>query len=250
MISRNLLRVSLLLLGGCSSIAVTEPLPLKDGRPIVINFCVESTAEMNIINKSLTGEQNKAHFNEHVISAVNDVDSYIEAHMVKSDRILLHRLATCSERFSSDNAGPDLYLTVDISGYGSIKPKWKKVLIGTGAVEALAQGIIVTSVTQNPWFGVAASAEEMTSEYLTWNGVDWLLGETYAPVTLEGKLVYAKNKKIIWQDSYFVTSNDDELASLGDKGKKGKSLQLKASLHEAENKLFSELNTYMTKQIL
>jgi hypothetical protein len=105
-------------------------------------------------------------------------------------------------------------------------------------------------VTQNPWFGVAASAEEMTSEYLTWNGVDWLLGETYAPVTLEGKLMYVKNNNIIWQDSYFVTENDDELAKLGDKKKKDKARQLKASLHEAEGKLFSELNAYIARQVL
>lgn len=183
--------------------------------------CIESTAEMNIINKSLTGEQNKAHFNERLTSAINDVDDYIESHMVESTRLQLYEQSTCTEPFSSDNSESSLYLIIDISGYGSIKPKWKKILIGSGAVEALAQGIIVSSVTQNPWFGVAASAEEMTSEYLTWNGVDWLLGETYAPVTLEGKLTYSKNKKVIWQDSYFVTENDDELAKLSSKEKKG-----------------------------
>jgi hypothetical protein len=241
---------SWLALGGCSSIAVTHPLAPQDRHPITLNYCIESTAEMNIINKSLTGEQNKARFQERIGSAINDVDSYIESHIVTSPQLQLNKQATCGELSPSTNSEYDLQLVVNLSGYGSIKPRWKNILIGTGAVEALAQGIIVGSVTQNPWFGIAASTEEMTSEYLTWNGVDWLLGETYAPVTLEGELTYPKNNKAIWANSYFVAENDDELAKLGAKGKSDKSLQLKASLHEAEGKLLSALNSYMTKQIL
>jgi len=249
-IRRILAGFSWLILGGCSSLAVTHPLTLQDRRPITLSYCIESTAEMNIINKDLTGEQNKVRFHERIASAINDVDSYIESHIVKSPHLRLNKQATCEELLSSVHSEYDLHLVVNLSGYGSIKPRWKKILIGTGAVEALAQGIVVGSVTQNPWFGIAASTEEMTSEYLTWNGVDWLLGETFAPVTLEGKMTYQKNKKAIWENSYFVTENDDELAKLGTKEKSDKSLQLKASLHEAESKLLSALNSYMTKQIL
>ena len=250
MISRIFVALSWLILGGCSSLAVTHPLDLQDRHPISLNYCIESTAEMNIINKSLTGEQNKTLFHERIISAINDVNSYIETHIINSPQLQLKKQSTCGELPTSANSEYDLYLVVNLSGYGSIKPRWKKILIGTGAVEALAQGIIVGSATQNPWFGIAASTEEMTSEYLTWNGVDWLLGETYAPVTLEGKLTYPKNNKAIWGNSYFVTENDDELAKLSAKEKNDKSLQLKASLHEAESKLLSALNSYMTKQIL
>ena len=85
----------------------------------------------------------------------------------------------------------------------------------------------------------------MTSEYLTWNGADWLLGETYAPVTIEGNLIY-KNKTI-WEDSFFVTENEDEL---NENEKKDKSKQLIASLHKAENELLESLNTYLKKEIL
>jgi hypothetical protein len=52
----------------------------------------------------------------------------------------------------------------------------------------MRKGFLVSSVIQNPWLGLGVAAEEMTSEYLTWNGVDWILGETYTPVTLEGQL--------------------------------------------------------------
>jgi len=83
----------------------------------------------------------------------------------------------------------DLYLTIELSGYGSLKEEWKDVLVGTGIAEGIIQGIIVGAATANPWLGVAVGAEEITSEYLTWNGVDWVLGEAYAPVTLEGTLM-------------------------------------------------------------
>ena len=250
MFGRILLGLSCLIVGGCSSIAVTHPVPATDNQPLVLNYCVESTAQMNIINKTLTGEQNKTQFNQRISSAINDIDGHLDAHLVKSNDLAINRLSSCTAALPVDDSRDNLYLTIDISGYGSIKPKWKSILIGTGAVEAVAQGIIVGSLTQNPWFGIAASTEEMTSEYLTWNGVDWLLGETYAPVTLEGKLTYGATVKTIWQDSYFVTENDHELAKLGAKAKADKSLQLQASLHEAEDKLFSALNAYITKQIL
>jgi hypothetical protein len=67
---------------------------------------------------------------------------------------------------------------------------------------------------------------------------------------LEGELTYDKNKKVIWRDSNFVTENDHELAKLSSTEKKDKSRQLKASLHKAESKLFSEFNSYLSKQIL
>lgn len=250
MARRILMVFSLLLLAGCSSISVTKPLASEEDNPVIIDYCIESSAEMNIIDKSLTGKQNSARFSARIENAINDIDNYFEANIVTSPRLEFEKLSTCNGTLPSGDYNPDLNLTVNVSGYGSIKPKWKRILIGTGAVEAVVQGLVVGSATQNPWLGIAVSTEEMTSEYLTWNGVDWLLGETYAPVTLEGELTDVKNRKVIWRDSYFVTDNDDELAKLSSAEKKDKSRQLKASLHKAENKLFSQLNAYLSKQIL
>ena len=77
-------------------------------------------------------------------------------------------------------------------------------------MEALAQGAIISYATQNYWLGFAVAAEEFGSEYLSWNGVDWLFGETFAPVTLEGTLLH--NNKIIWSDTYFISENEEELS--------------------------------------
>ena len=250
MIHRLFASFSILGLTGCSSIAVIDPSVSSGAGAVVIDYCVESSAEMNIIDKRLSGEQNKARFAGRIATAVQDIDAAIRADIVTSPRLRLDRLPQCGGTAPAANADSGLSLNIDLSGYGSIKPRWKEILIGTGAVEAVAQGVVVAAATQNPWFGMAASAEEMTSEYLTWNGVDWLLGETYAPVTLEGKLTYAKDHKVIWADSYFVTANDEELARLGASAKKDKSKQLQASLHKAEHELFSNLNAYLRQAAL
>ena len=247
---RRLISLAMLLLTGCTSIAVTEPSLSERSGAVVIDYCVASTANMNIIDKHLTGEQNKARFAERVAEATQDIDHYLEFNIVSSPRLRLERLTACGEDSLATRGDTELYLNVDLSGYGSIKPMWKELLIASGAVEAVVQGVVVGAATQNPWFGMAVSAEEMTSEYLTWNGVDWLLGETYAPVTLEGKLTYGKDRKVIWADSYFITENDEELAKLGDSAKKDKSKQLLASLHKAEKKLVAKLNAYLEKQVL
>ena len=247
---RRLISFVILALTGCASISVTESSLTNGAGVVVINYCVESTAQMNIIDKHLTGEQNKVRFTEGIATAVQDIDHSLESNIVSSPRLHLERQPVCSIDILSSRSESELYLNVDLSGYGSIKPLWKDFLIASGAVEAVVQGVVIGAATQNPWFGLAASAEEMTSEYLTWNGVDWLLGETYAPVTLEGKLTYVKDHKVIWANSYFVTENDEELAKLGASAKKDKSKQLQASLHKAEHKLFSNLNAYLRQAAL
>ncbi|WP_298160267.1 hypothetical protein, partial [Ferrovum sp.] len=87
-------------------------------------------------------------------------------------------------------------------------------------------------------------------EYLSWNGIDWLMGETYAPVTLEGELVLASNEKTIWKDSEFITDNSDELDKMPKEQKKKKDVQLQASLHKAESELALSLNAYLDHEIL
>lgn len=205
---------------------------------------------MNIIDKALTGEQNKERFEENIKAAIDDIQTYTRLNMAKDQFFELKELPTCNESIPSGTSDSALYLSIDLSGYGSVKPKWKKILIGTGAIEAIVQGVVIGSATQNPWLGIGVAAEEMTSEYLTWNGVDWLLGETYAPVTLEGKIVNIKDKKVIWKNSYFVTENSGELKKLGKAEKKDKSNQLKASLHKAERKLIENLNAYLIKEVM
>ena len=55
----RLISLVILALTGCASISVTESSLTNGAGVVVINYCVESTAQMNIIDKQLTGEQNK-----------------------------------------------------------------------------------------------------------------------------------------------------------------------------------------------
>lgn len=231
-------------ISGCSSIYVKHPVALKPDKKLGITWCIHSSSEMNVVDGALSTDQNQVAFDERISQAINDIDLRFHSQRVNSNELTYRKLAQCTDP-TTENDTSSLYLTLELSGYGSIKRKWRVVLIGTGAVEALFQGILVSAATDNPWLGVAVAAEEMTSEYLTWNGIDWIFGETYAPVTLEGILSYRNN--IIWHDSYFVTENEDEIAK---DERDDKSKQLIASLHQAEQKLLSSLSNYIHAEIL
>lgn len=246
---RLLILISLLLLGltGCSSISVHEPMEPAENKVIELAYCISSSSEMNTVRETLSDEDNKKEFDENIAIAIDDINNAIQSVIKNIPDLHVIHLPSCMEKTDLVNNSSDLYLTIELSGYGSIKKEWKKVLIGTGIAEGVIQGFIVGGATQNPWLGAAVTAEEIGSEYLTWNGVDWILGETYAPVTLEGNLLYIKKQEIIWKDSSFVTENE---AALSDAEKKEKSAQLTASLHKAEAELLSGLSDYIQIEIL
>ncbi|MBI1194474.1 MAG: hypothetical protein GC138_01325 [Gammaproteobacteria bacterium] len=210
---------------------------------MAFDWCVTSSTEMNIVDRTLSKEANHAMFDRRIADAMDDIGRHFELNQPAGSALPIAKRTTCAR--ASDAEVPDLSLVIDLSGYGTIKEKWKTLLIGTGVVEGVFQGILVGTATQNPWLGFGVAAEEMTSEYLTWNGVDWLLGETYAPVTLEGRLTY--RGRTIWEDSYFVTENEDELAPAD---RKNKSKQLVASLHKAESELMAGLSAYLEREVI
>lgn len=237
-------------ISGCTSVAVHQPdMSDVDKEHIKLHYCITSSAEMNLVDKTLESKQNKIQFDGAVLLAIEDLRKGLSTQLIRQTQWEPVLTQDCKNVITDETGSLDLLLTIELSGYGSLKPRWKKILIGTGAVEALAQGLIVSGATHNPWLGAGVAAEEMTSEYLTWNGVDWLLGESFAPVTLEGELKNINNNQVIWHDSYFVTENEKELEGLDEHEKKDKSRQLSASLHKAQTELISDLNGYMSQEI-
>lgn len=231
--------------------SVHDPLAIKQNDAVPVYYCVESTAQMNILDKALTKEKNEDKFAENRKLSLGSINGYVNANMIKSPYLLAKELPSCHELAATLPDSPTaLYLTITLSGYGSLNERWKKIFIGSGIIEGVVQGVVVGTATQNPWLGVAVAAEEFGQEYLTWNGIDWLMGETYAPVTLEGRLVSSKDSQIIWKDSSFITENSDELKSMSADERKNKDMQLQASLHKAEKELVSSLNTYLMEEIL
>lgn len=236
------------LIPACTSVYIEQPIkPLTSESNDILNieWCVISSSEMNVVDSALSAKQNRAAFDERIRQAKHEIELRFRSKRPTDTRFIYRKIPHCNEASKQTPAHSTLTLNLTLSGYGSLKRKWKLLLIGSGAVEALAQGIVVTVATDNPWLGFAVAAEEMTSEYLTWNGVDWLFGETFAPVTLEGSLYY--QSKLIWHDSYFVTENEDELTK---EDRKDKSKQLIASLHLAQEKLMTNLSEYLNHEIL
>lgn len=244
---KPLIGVLFLLLIGCSSIAVHDPNISSNKKAFELSYCVVSSSEMATITETISDEENKKTYEEGIKIAINDISQKLQSSMEHTLKLHIVALPECLDDTAELNISSDLYLRVELSGYGSLKEEWKNLLIGSGIVEGIVQGVVVGAATSNPWLGLAVGAEEIGSEYLTWNGVDWILGETFAPVTLEGRLQYSKNKEIIWQDSAFVTENED---ALNDDEKKDKLMQLKASLHKAEKELIASLNEYLADEIL
>jgi len=241
-----LLSVILLLLTGCSSISVSEPIIGSKKEVLELSYCVVSSVEVDTVKDSISDEENKKELDKSLKIAINNISNTLQTGIKHTPDFHITALPKCIDDAEVLNLPSDLYLKVELSGFGSLKREWKNVLIGTGIAEGIIQGVIVGAATSNPWLGIAVGAEEIGSEYLTWNGVDWILGEAYAPVTLEASLLYINKNEIIWQDSFFVTENEDEL---NDAEKKVKSMQLKASLHKAVE-LLSSLNTYLQDEIL
>ncbi|NDU79963.1 MAG: hypothetical protein G3I11_01240 [Ferrovum sp.] len=250
---RNLVIAAIISLAsaGCSSVSVHDPLTVKPNEVVLVYYCIESTAQMNILDKTLTKGKNKDRFEENIKSSLVAIDEYLNANIVKSRSLIIKKIPSCQDLATTAPGIPNaLYLTITLNGYGSLNGRWKKLFIGSGIIEGISQGIVVGVATHNPWLGIAMAMEEFGQEYLTWSGLDWLMGETYAPVTLEGKLVSATSQQAIWKDSSFVTENSDELDKMSKAEKKKKEVQLKASLHKTEKELVTSLNTYLTKEIL
>lgn len=237
----------LIALSGCATTTVRDPDITAHAGPLTLDYCMQSSSEINTVKETLSETDNKQEFKRHISIALNDVRQTLEANLIHTPDINITALSACPENTTPKTLTSDFILTIEISGYGSIKKEWKTILIGTGIAEGLFQGLAVSAATQNPWLGVAVAAEEIGSEFLTWNGVDWILGDTYAPVTLEGTLLYPGTHETLWQDSAFVTEND---AALSSADKKNKFKQLEASLHKAELELISSLNHYLQTEIL
>jgi len=231
----------------CSSIAVHEPMKDNHNKKLRLAYCISSSSEVSIINADSSDEENADVFNKTIVMSIKDINKQTHLAIHYPQYLSLSELEACPDKIEYLKPNTDLFLKIELSGYGALKQEWKNVLIGTGIGEGIVQGVVVGAATSNPLLGILVGAEEITSEYLTWNGVDWLLGENYAPVTLEATLHYIKNNEVIWHDSSFVTDNED---ALNDIEKKSKSLQLKASLHQAEKDVFSSLNDYIKSEII
>jgi len=153
----------------------------------------------------------------------------------------LESLAPADPAAFARAADADAALEVKVSGYGKIKRRWVAFLIGSGVVEGIVQGVIAERVLHNTWVAVGVALEEIGSEVLTWGGGSWLFDAAYAPVTLEARLVAARDGRTVWHDLVFVGIDRKALKALPTEARKRREVQLKVTAEKAERELVRDL---------
>lgn len=87
---------------------------------------------MNVIDKTLADEQNKEILENNIKNAIDDIRSHAGSNMAKSPLLEFRELTTCSEKLESIPTDASLYLTLELSGYGSMKTNGKQFLLLPG----------------------------------------------------------------------------------------------------------------------
>lgn len=133
-------------------------------------------------------------------------------------------------------------LQVKLAGYGKLKKQWVTLLIGSGVVEGLVQGVAAAKLLNNTTAGLAVGLEEISQEVLTWGGGSYLFDSYFSPVTLRADLISVKNGKLIWSDTVFESANKDGLAYYPKAQREDRALQLWVTTEKGVEELKSELS--------
>jgi len=133
-------------------------------------------------------------------------------------------------------------LTVSLAGYGALKQEWLTFLIGTGVAEGVVQGIVAAKVVSNPWVGLAVGLEEIGQELLEWGGGSYLFDSYYSPVTLEVRLVSTQDAATVYDDTVFVSVDNDAIKLLPEQDQHKRELQLLLTAKKAIAELVDEIN--------
>lgn len=140
-------------------------------------------------------------------------------------------------------------LQVDLAGYGKLKSSWLTFLIGTGMVEAVVQGVIVTRATSSSTAGLAVGLEEAVQELLTWGGGAYVIQRRFVPVILKGRLVSTADGKVVWSDTAIDTLDREALKTVPADKRNDRATQLNLTTERAVDELTADLRS-KTKQEL
>lgn len=131
-------------------------------------------------------------------------------------------------------------LAVDVGGWGKIKRSWFWWLIGTGAAEGAAQGVLLAQIA-GPWAGIGIAAEEVVQESLTWGGGTFLFNRIFTPVILDGKLYSVFSGDRVWTNTAFSRINRKALKKLPKEERKDKAVRLRLTAEKAAAELAKDL---------
>ena len=91
----------------------------------------------------------------------------------------------------------DVLLRTKLEGYGAVKPVWVALLVGSGFVEGIVQGVIVVAAVHNTWAAIGVGAEEALQETVEWVGGAYFFNKIFIPVILRGELLSGSDGKVI-----------------------------------------------------
>jgi hypothetical protein len=138
-------------------------------------------------------------------------------------------------------AGAEVEIRVKLEAYGRVPAKWLIVLVGSGAGEAVAQGVIVAEATGVLWLAAGVSAEEMASESLTWLGGAFLTNRFLTPIILSCHVVRLRDHKTIWSKHIFSIYSHKFISKLPPDQRVRREYQLAAARDHALEKLTDAL---------
>lgn len=137
----------------------------------------------------------------------------------------------------------DVAIHITLEAYGRVPGKWLVILVGSGVVEAFAQGIVVEKVTRNHWLALAVGGEELVSECLTWLGGAFVTNRFLTPILLSCRVVRIRDHKTIWTKHIETLYSRKIIARLPPDQRHRRESQLAALTAHAVDKLASSLRS-------
>ncbi|MDE2038680.1 MAG: hypothetical protein KGO96_10885 [Elusimicrobia bacterium] len=138
--------------------------------------------------------------------------------------------------------GVQAVLLPTLSGYGKVKTRWVALLVGSGMIEGLAQGVAVAATLGNPWVAAGVGAEEAAQESVEWVGGAYLFDRFYTPVILEGRLVSVADGKIVWSATALEAGAGKAAKKLPKEERKLKQVRLRLTAARAADRLAQKLD--------
>lgn len=145
------------------------------------------------------------HF-RYIHSAPPSVDKGSERSLIEQEMERVKRRLT--DDFTAQVSSSAIFVTapsdaeaevfLKLEAYGRVPGKWLFYLVGSGVVEAAAQGLIVERATGNQWLAIGVSAEELASESLTWIGGSFITNRFLTPIVLSCRIDRLPDHKTIW----------------------------------------------------
>lgn len=194
------------------------------------------------------------------ISGVLETDlnnSYLfEAVPMERTRLVMKVLglegADLSPRQVTELAGAlnaDVVLKSRLAGYGAIKKKWQLLMLASGLVEGVVQGVVAYKLLDNKGLAIFIAAEEFAQEAAVWVGGVYAFNKIFSPVILECELAGAEDGRTIWSKTAFTTLDRKALKKYPPKERDLKELRLKLTAERAAGEIVKSMQAKALKNL-